>query len=117
MHGDRAHNLPGRVLKLDCRNPITVRASGPRIHVANTGLVSGFHTLLVLSSAAFSQLTISQNFIEHIRGSGAMVLKGSGTAPQAMFWKFVGVLLVVKIITGGRAFSGQGRRGWMSCNA
>ena len=30
-----------------------------------------------------------------------MVLKGSGSAPQAMFWKLVGVLLIVRIITGG----------------
>ena len=83
MDGDRVHNLPGRVLRLDYSNAITVTASGPQIHTANTGLLSGFCILLIPFSAASSQLTISWVFIEHIVQwfLSAVVPKGSGTAP------------------------------------
>ena len=83
MDGDRAHNLPGRVLRPRCSNPVTVTASGPQTHTANTGLLSGFCTLFVLFSAASSQLTVSWAFIEHIVQwfLSAAVPKGSGTAP------------------------------------
>ena len=83
MDGGRAHNLPGRVLRRDYSNPITVTASGPQTHTASTGLLSGFCTLLVLFSAESSQLTISWAFIEHTGQwfPSAVVPKGSGTAP------------------------------------
>ena len=84
MDGDRVHNLPGRVLRLDYSNAITVTASGPQIHMANTGLLSGFCILLIPFSEASSQLThVQWVFTEHIVQwfLSAVVPKGSGTAP------------------------------------